>query len=67
MQNEQTRIETANKNKQLDYAANEEKRINTMKINAANTDIDNAVWMKHSYDLMQNAEKQSSLQDWWKQ
>ena len=67
MQNEQTRIETANKNKQLDYAANEEKRINTMKIHNANTDIDNAVWMKHSYDLMQNAEKQSSLQDWWKQ
>ena len=67
MQNEQTRIETANKNKQLDYAANEEKRINTMKIHEANTGVDNAVWMKHSYDLMQNAEKQSSLQDWWKQ
>ena len=67
MQNEQTRIETANKNKQLDYAANEEKRINTMKIHEANTSVDNAVWMKHSYDLMQNAEKQSSLQDWWKQ
>ena len=67
MQNEQTRIETANKNKQLDYAANEEKRINTMKIHEANTSVDNAVWMKHSYDLMQNAEKQSSLQDWLKQ
>ena len=67
MQNEQMRIDTANKNKQFDYAANEEKRINTMKIHEANTGIDNAVWMKHSYDLMQNAEKQSSLQDWWKQ
>ena len=67
MQNEQNRIDTANKNKQLDYAANEEKRNNTMKIHTTNTDIDNAVWMKYNYDLMQKAEKQSSLQDWWKQ
>ena len=67
MQNEQNRIDTANKNKQLDYAANEEKRINTMKIHEANTGVDNAVWMKYNYDLMQKAEKQSSLQDWWKQ
>ena len=66
MQNEQTRIETANKNKQLDYAANEEKRINTMKIHGANTDIDNAFWMKQNYDLAQKAQRQIDLQDWWK-
>ena len=32
-----------------------------MKIHTTNTDIDNAVWMKYNYDLMQKAEKQSSL------
>lgn len=66
MENEQVRIDTANKNKQLDYAANEEKRLNTMKIHEANTDIDNAFWMKQNYDLEQKAQRQIDLQDWWK-
>ena len=66
MQNEQMRIDTANKNRQLDYAADEEKRLNRMKIHAANTDIDNAYWMKQNYDLAQKAQRQEDLQDWWK-
>nr|DAR62447.1 MAG TPA: hypothetical protein [Bacteriophage sp.] len=66
MQNEQMRIDTANKNRQLDYAADEEKRLNRMKIHAANTDIDNAYWMKQNYDLAQRAQRQEDLQDWWK-
>ena len=65
MQNEQMRIDTANKNRQLDYAADEEKRLNRMKIHAANTDIDNAYWMKQNYDLAQRAQRQEDLQDWW--
>ena len=31
------------------------KGFNTMKIHEANTDIDNAFWMKQNYDLAQKA------------
>nr|DAU59341.1 MAG TPA: hypothetical protein [Crassvirales sp.] len=55
MTNENARIDTANNNRKLAYAADEEKRINTMKIDAANTDIWNNYWMKQNYDLEQKA------------
>lgn len=65
MTNENARIDTANNNRKLAYAADEEKRINTMKIDAANTDIWNNYWMKQNYDLEQKAQKQENLQNWW--